>query len=291
MILLKLVFVGLIFLILCGGAAAQNEKQDRNRITRGMARKMSDVLGNAEIQDSGELTFDELAASVELALANVDPDRISGLNQTKSHLRSREEDLLDQISELEKGEIIPFDFQEDSDPLSPIADVSEESLELEKKQLQARQLRIKELEIQQRKDQAERDAINEAKTMTPLSSALLATLEEVPVLREVPTTVEEAKSEFPRRMARALFKTGDFVGALRHFKLVPEDDMEPRDFYEKARCPEETGSPSQALRVAQELKQRMSGENTFWQARAENLEKLLQTILGQKTGSQDGKDS
>jgi hypothetical protein len=127
--------------------------------------------------------------------------------------------------------------------------------------------------------------------MTPLSSALLSTLEDMPPLKEAPQNNDEDHSEFPARMAQALFKTGDYVGSLKHFLMVKDEDMTPRDRYELARCWEETGQAAKALPVVAKLIQVTLANDPFWNQRAKHLEQLLKPNLGLATKKTKGKES
>ncbi|MFT7617199.1 MAG: tetratricopeptide (TPR) repeat protein [Planctomycetota bacterium] len=283
------ILVGLCTLTVAPAFSQETDKTAGQRKVGGVARKISEILGGATIHEERSVELDDLAVSVEMALLEIDPDHISRLNREMGRLRDREEEISSQIEGLGKG--LPFDFNGPARPFSPAEDVSEDALEMATNQLKARQLRIKELEIRRAERQKEVNAINDARTMTPLSSALLSTMEEIPDLKPLATASDESKSEFPGRMARALFKTGDFVGALKHFQLIEEAKLGPRDRYEMARCLEEAGEKEKALEVASRLVAETMATDEFWYGRGKNLVNLLKTILGIKIDQPKGKDA
>ncbi len=277
-------------LVLASVPALGQEKQDKPLITRGVAQKISEVLGGINVNEAAALELDDLAAAVEVALHEVDPDLISSLNKNLSELKDQEEELISQLAGLAKGHPVALIDEPMMGPL-PMEEITAESLELEMDQLRIRELRIKELELQKEKERLEAEAIDKARTTSPLSTALLGTLEDLEEVREAASENVEVVSEFPGRMARALFRTGDFVGALRHFKMIPEDRMEPQDLYEMARCLEELGELQKALPITRRLQEATLSDDAFWHQRGKSLERLIRTALGEPVAQNDGKDT
>lgn len=283
------ILVGLCTLMVSFAHAQETQLPKGERTVGGFARKISEILGGATVAEEEDLELDDLAVAVELALMDIDPDHISRLNREMGRLRHQEEELSSRINDLDKG--LTIDVDNVGAPITPSEDISEEALEIERNQLKARQLKIKELEIRRAKRQAEVNAINDAKTMTPLSAALLSTLESIPKLQPMATTANPTRSEFPARMAHALFRTRDFVGALKQFKMLKEEELTPQDRYEMARSLEETNDKEAALVAAKKLVEVTLAVDDFWHARGENLVKLLKTMLGIPIESPEGKDA
>ncbi len=284
-----IVIAGICGLFAISATGQDKDLETKRKITGGMTRRISEILGGANLEEEAAVELSDVASSIEMALLDVDPEEISTLNDEKGRLLEREDDISSQLEGLRGG--LTIDLSEYATSLSPTSDITPESLEIERDQLRAMQVSIKELELRRDRRQAKTDAINDAKTMTPLSAALLGTLEDMPELIEAPVTNDEDQSEFPARMAHALFRTGDFVGAIKHFRMIEEDQLTPRNRYEMARSLEETGETEKALSISTQLMARTLGTNNFWHQRAKNLEKLLKTVLGLNIEDTTGKDS
>ncbi len=262
---------------------------ESSSISGRVARKISEILGGVDINDESAVELDDLALAVGISLLDVDPDKISELNKDMSRLQELEDNISSQIQTLGSG--LPLELGDYDRPFSPMEDLSKETLELEKDQLLARQVEIKELELIQQRRKAKANAIHDAKSVTPLSRALLSTLEDIPVLTNRTTILTDKTNEFPGRMARALFMTKDYVGALKHFKLVPDEELTPRDRYEMARCQEEADEIEKALVTVEKLINTSMATDDFWHERAVNLKKLFQAMLGMSLEEIEGKES
>ena len=260
-------------LLLAAGLAAAQEK---NRIDGGIARRLADVLGDVQVDEDKGIGLADLAAEIDVALIDVDPDRVAALNDELAELQRQERDLLGRLDDLEGGLPVVLGADAGQDPV--LGDVSESALELARAELQAQQLEITRLERIDKERVAQVEAKRAARRPTPLSVAMLATLEEIPEpMASGESKIEEPTSEFPLRIARAHYVSGDFIGALRQFRQVPEDLMTTQGRYEMARCLEETAQLDEALKVLDAIIAATAEGDDFWKSRAAALKRLIES--------------
>ena len=178
------------------------------------------------------------------------------------------------ISDLEGG--IPTLTDTDFAPLVSSEDMTPEALQRETAVLTAQEAEMiqmrREREIRRIAEQA-RQAASEP---TAMSRALLASLDVIPEAPKADGIVPVANVTFPLRIGRALFRAGDFMGALRHLRQVSEEDLSITVRYEMARCYEETGDVDSAIKVLADGMKPESENEGFWMKRARALHEFLE---------------
>ncbi|MCB1282609.1 MAG: CDC27 family protein, partial [Salinibacterium sp.] len=222
-----------------------------------------------------ETTLIDLADAVSIVLGQVDPARLGTLNQDMDTLRREEEEIIRQLDDLEAG--LPVLAGPEFSPLVPSEDLGPEALERERALLTAQEAEIFDLE-RRRRAQAESDrALEAARQPSVLSRALLVSLHPLPsILEPVDEVVLVSNSQYPERLARALFRTGDFRGALRHFRQIDAASLLARDSYDMARCLEELGEIEEAIAILDVANANAAGrEGDFWLNRIRSLKTFL----------------
>lgn len=251
--------------------AAQN-----GRIDSGVARRLAEIFGDVQVDETKGVGFVDLASEVENALIDVDPDKVAQLNAEISDLEQLERDLVGRLGDLSEG--LPVMIGPVESPDAVIGDVSESTLELARFELHAQEAEIARLERLEKMKETKVAAERAARRVTPLSMALLATLEDIPTAEETAvSSVDEPQAEFPLRIARALFVTGDYIGALRQFRQVPAETMTFQGRFEMARCLEEAEKIDEALTTLDALAADSAESDGFWNGRALALKKIIES--------------
>ncbi len=243
----------------------------------GFGRRISQVLEDLAPLTRSDLTLGDLADAATRAIQSVDKEKVESLNRSIEELRREEDDILQTVKDLEDG--LPVDPELDLPPLVPGDDIGPDALDRELAVLTAQEARIIELERQRQLDILAKRAQRQARRPTAFSRALLSALTEFPEFTsdegaESPVAGEPA---FPDRVARVLFRTGDFAGALRNFRKIASDTWTRKDTWMVARCLQEVGKNGEAIEVVDRALEAAGAESTgFWLERLRTLKSFLE---------------
>lgn len=263
----------LVLMILLAPTAAGQQKP----FGEGFGRRISQVLEDLTPLTRSDLTLDDLADAATKAIQSVDKEKVESLNRSIEELRKEEDDILQTVKDLEDG--LPVDPELDLPPLVPGNDLSPDALERELAVLTAQEARIIELERQRQLDILAKRAQRQARRPTAFSRALLNALTELPEFTpeenaESPVAGEPA---FPDRVARVLFRTGDFAGSLRNFRKIDPEEWTRKDTWMVARCLQELGKNAEAVQVVDRVLEAAGAQSTgFWLQRLRTLKSFLE---------------
>ena len=269
---------------------AQTENGGRGAIGDGLARRVTAALDALAPLAEDRLTIDDLADAVSRSLAAVEPKRLRALNEERGQLLGEEQELMKLLQDVSDGIVVPW--MDGAEPGVP-DQVTPDLLESEQAQLVSQQAEIFRLqrEAEIRKAVEKTQAL--AARPTIMTRSLLGVLDTLPPAPQAEALEMAPKTEFPDRLARALFRTGDYTGALDNYKKVAPELLADRDRYEMARCLEETGDRAGAIElldrmiaaspaetaadgtVADPSGDATEGRDGFWAARARSLKELL----------------
>ncbi len=258
--------------LLTSGATAQ-----QTPFGEGFGRRISQVLEDLTPLTRSDLTLGDLADAAAKAIQSVDKEKVESLNRSIERLRREEDDILQTVKDLEDG--LPVDPDLDLPPLVAGDDLGPDALERELAVLTAQEARIIELERQRQLDILAKRAQRQARRPTAFSRALLGALTEFPEFAsdegvESPVAGEPA---FPDRVARVLFRTGDFAGALRNFRKIDPENWTRKDTWMVARCLQEVGKNGEAVQVVDRALAAAGAESMgFWLQRLKALKSFLE---------------
>ncbi len=250
-----------------------------SRPSKGLSKHLLKVFEDQSTLREAKNSLDDVATSVSAALANIDRSQLSKLQDRLGKLANEEDQLQRMLQEVGKGLPIPVSVTESLDATA--AEVSLESLQSERELLlglKSDLARRKRRREQRRTLAARRE---EAKRPTLSTRVLLRALGQLPeVDHDIETTaaIPVAASPFPRRLADALYRTGDFRGALRQYLLAEElreNSLESKDRYRMARCYEWLGNTNKAVEALDKLMKLQPDESDFWNQRAKSYNRYL----------------
>lgn len=217
-----------------------------------------------------------LATDVKRRMERVDTKALGALEERLSALETEETSVRAKMEDWKAGR--PLDLEPWWDVNDASTRCDKATVELEEISLLAMKTKFEEAKETRKKDIERIRAETAAKETGRSAEALLGTLDVIPPPPpEAPKKELLVKTQFPDRLARALFKADDYVGALAQFRTMKPEDLLESDRFAIARCLEETGDVRAAIA---ELDTLLGGvKSGFWKERATNLKKYLERRL------------
>lgn len=254
-----------------GGKTAR--PQGGSILDSGAAERLDRAMETILPQQSRGNDLAKIAEDMTRRMQRADPHALGEIEERLRLLQSLEDELVKKLDDWRSGkrvELEPWWETTDSDARPDRA-----TLELETTTLLATRAEFERAEEKSIAAAYERERKKESVRPVRSAAALLNTLEDVPTApaekKAAPTPVASTN---PDRLARALYKAQDFVGALTQFRAMKPEDLTDSDRYSLARCLEETGDPAGAVAELEKLV--AAAKAPFWKERAENLKRYLQ---------------
>jgi len=268
--------------ICCALLVASATFAQDSRPSKGVSKHLLKSFEDKSTLREAKNSLDDIATDVSSALATVDRSKLGKLQDRLGSLADEEEQLKQMLEDINLGLSVPVSVTEKLDASG--ANVSLDSLQSERELL----LGLKSDLERRKRMRAKRRAVamqrEDAKRPTLSTRVLLQALGQLPeVNREAidaeVTTV--AASPFPRKLADALYRTGDYRGALRQYLQAEEKlekSLELKDRYRMARCYEWLGNTPKALEALEKLTTAQPDETDFWHQRAKSYHSYLSKI-------------